>query len=256
MAALRLGCLAGEAQEAFSPYHEVMNTPAGTADLWPDSHLQELGREALGLLEDHLHVRRFKKGNLLWRQGDTSGMLVALRTGQVKIYRLLPRGREVTLFLFGPGNVFGFLPFLDGQAYPAYTQALEDVEADVMARTTLLQVLRAEPDLAVTLLGLLGRRLRTSFDLIQSLSTPGAQGRVAQALLGMVPPTVSDTDRPVIRLPVSAHEFAGALGLVRETFSRALTGLVQDGILERAGSGRYRVLKLAALRRATDPEAQ
>jgi CRP/FNR family transcriptional regulator len=214
-----------------------------------------LGRDALGLLEDHLHVRRFKKGGLLWREGDTSGMLVALRTGRVKIYRLLPRGREVTLFLFGPGDVFGFLPFLDGQAYPAYAQALEDVEADVMARSTLLQVLRAEPDLAVTLLGLLGRRLRTSFDLIQSLSTPGAQARVAQALLGMVPPAASDTDPPVIRLPVSAHEIAGALGLVPETFSRALTGLVQDGILERAGSGRYRVLKLEALKRAADPDA-
>jgi CRP/FNR family transcriptional regulator len=122
------------------------------------------------------------------------------------------------------------------------------VEADVMARTTLLRVLRSEPDLAVKLLGLVGGHLRASIDLIRSLSTPGAQGRVAQALLALIPPDATAAGgRVVIRLPVSAHEFAGALGLVPETLSRALTGLVQDGLLERAGTGRYRVLDVAAL---------
>lgn len=230
-----------------------MTTSTITSELWPDPQLQELAREAFGLLKDHLHVRHFRKGNLLWREGDTSGILVSLKTGRVKIYRLLPAGREATLFLFGPGDVFGFLPFLDGQGYPAYAQAIEDVEADVMARAALLEVLRSEPELAMTLIALLGRRLRASFDLIRSLSTPSARARVAQALLAMVPPSVAMPGHPAIRLPVTNYEFAGALGLVPETFSRALTGLVQDGVLERVGSGRYRVLDLDGLRRATNP---
>lgn len=228
-----------------------MSTPTVTSDLGPDSQLQGLAREALELLKDHLHVRRFRRGELLWREGDTTGMLVLLRSGRVKIYRLLPTAKEVTLFLFGPGELFGFLPFLDGQGYPAYAQAMEDVEADVMARASLLQVLRAEPDLAVTLVSLLGGRLRASFDLIRSMSMPGAQARVAQALLALVPPEAALTGNPVVvRLPVSAHDFAGALGLVPETLSRAFTGLVKEGVLERAGTGRYRVLDVAVLRSA------
>lgn len=242
-------------QEAEGPgvlYLSVMSIPAITSDLWPDPAQQEMAREAVALLRGHLHVRHFKKDNLLWREGDTSGMLVSLRTGRVKIYRVLPNGRLVTLFLFGPGNVFGFLPFLDGQAYPASARALQDVEAEVMPRTALLQAIRSEPDLAVTLLGLLGRRLRASFDVIQSLSTPGAQSRVALALLALIPPGESEPPPSLVRLPVSAHEFAGALGLVPETFSRALTGLVRDGIVQRAGSGRYRVLSLEALKKAAE----
>jgi len=227
-----------------------------TSDLWPDSAQQELAREAVELLRDHLHVRHFKKDNLLWREGDSSGMLVALKTGRVKIYRILPSGRVVTLFLFGPGNVFGFLPFLDGRAYPASAQALEDVEADVMPRTALLQALRSEPDLAVTLIGLLGKRLRTSFDVIQSLSMPGARSRVALALLAMVPPGPADEESANLQLPVSAHDFAGALGLAPETFSRALTGLVRDGIVQRAGPARYRVLNVEGLRKAAELGAE
>ena len=123
-----------------------------------------------------------------------------------------------------------------------------------MPRTTLLQVLRSEPDLAVTLLGLLGRRLRTSFDLIQSLSTPGAQSRVALAMLAMVPPELGASTPAMVQLPVSAHEFAAALGLAPETFSRALTSLVQDGIVQRAGPTRYRVMCVESPKRAANPE--
>jgi CRP/FNR family transcriptional regulator, dissimilatory nitrate respiration regulator len=232
-----------------------MHTSTITSDLWPDPQLDELAREAFELLKPHLNVRHFRKGNLLWREGDTTGMLVSLRSGRVKIYRLLPTGRDATLFLFGPGDLFGFLPFLDGQGYPAYAQAMEDVEADVMARSTLLQVLRSEPELAIKLVGLIGGRLRAAFDLIGSLSIPTARVRVALALLAMVPPSAPG-GRATIRLPVSNYEFAAALGLVPETFSRALTHLVQDGVLERTGDGRYRVLDPDGLRKAADPEAE
>jgi len=175
-------------------------------------------------------------------------MLVRIRTGRVKVYRLLPTGRAVTLYLFGPGDVFGFLPFLDGLGYPAYAQALEDVEAEVMARSALLRLLRAEPDLAVTLISLLGQRLRAAFDLIQALSTPTARARVAGALVPLLPSCPSSTTgSPEVHLPVSAHEFAGALGLTPEAFSRALTAMAQDGILERSGPTSYRILDPAAL---------
>jgi CRP-like cAMP-binding protein len=214
----------------------------------PEAGGGDLGRQVRDLLRPHFQVRRFAKGSLLWREGETTGMLVAVKTGRVKVYRLLPTGRSVTLFLFAAGDVFGFMPFIDGGPYPAYAQAIEAVEADVMARATLLQALRAEPGLAAPLLSLLGKRLRDAFDLIQSLSTPGARARVAAALLALVPDASPEpSGQVVVKLPVTAHEFAGALGLAPETFSRALTGLAEERLLERAGAGRYRLLDIATL---------
>lgn len=237
----------------FRPEHDGMATSNVTPDLWPDPRFQEIALEAVSHLKDHLRIRHFNSGNLLWREGDSDGMLVVLRTGRVKVYRLLPTGRAVTLFLFGPGDVFGFLPFLDGQGYPAYAQAMENVEAEVMARSTLLQVLHADPDLAVTLIALLGQRLRTAFDQIRTLSTPGARARVAAALFALVSESSPRFTPGEVQLPVTAHEFAGALGLVPETYSRALTSLVRDGILERMGPAHYRILDMAALERSSDP---
>ena len=212
-----------------------------------------LGREVRDLLRAHLQLRHFSKGSLLWREGETSGMLVAVRSGRVKIYRLLPSGRAVTVFLFGPGDVFGYSPLVSGDRYPAYAQAIEDVEAEVMVRTTLLQALRADAELAPRLLALLGKRLNDAFDLIQSLSTPGARARVAGALLALAPEGMRPHGPVEVKLPVTAHEFAGALGLAPETLSRALTDLAEARLLERVGAGRYRLLDVAALQSAARP---
>ena len=220
---------------------------------WQGSPSSDLAQQARRLLSRHLHVRRFAAGSLLWREGETSGLLVAIRTGRVKIYRLLPNGRAVTLLLFGPGDVFGFLPFLDGRPYPAYAQALDDVEAEVMPRSALLQALRAEPDLAATLIALLGERLRAAFDLIQGMSTRGVRARVAAALLPLLAEPHQVGDPIVIALPVTAQEFAGAIGVAPETFSRALKALFDEGILAREGPGRYRVHDRPALELAAEP---
>ena len=207
--------------------------------------------QARELLAPHLRRRQFAAGSLLWREGETSGLLVALETGRVKIYRLLPTGRAVTVFIFGPGDVFGFLPFLDGEAYPAYAQALEDTQAQVMSRAELLSAVRADPLVAVALIGLVGRRLREAMKHIESLSSPGVVPRVASALVALLPsPSDSRAAAGIIRLPVSGSEFAAALGITPESLSRSLTRLVSARVLHRLGPRRFQVLDPEALRRA------
>jgi CRP-like cAMP-binding protein len=205
--------------------------------------------QARDLLRPYLRRQRFRAGSLLWREGEASGLLVVLDAGRVKIYRLLPTGRAVTVFIFGPGDVFGFLPFLDGEPYPAYAQALEDVEAQVMSRADLLSAVRADAQVAVTLIGLVGRRLRDAMQRIESVSSPGVLPRVASALAALLPdPHDRAHATAVIRLPVSGAEFAAAIGITPETLSRSLTRLAAGRILHRLGPGRFQVLDPDALR--------
>jgi CRP-like cAMP-binding protein len=170
----------------------------------------------------------------------------------VKIYRLLPTGRAVTVFIFGPGDVFGFLPFLDGEPYPAYAQALEDTQAQVMSRDELLSAVRVDPLVAVGLIGLVGRRLRQAMQRIESLSSPGVLPRVASALVALLPDAGDPKPAGIIRLPVSGSEFAGAIGITPESLSRSVTKLVSARVLHRLGPGRFQVLDPEALRRAAE----
>jgi CRP-like cAMP-binding protein len=176
-------------------------------------------------------------------------MLVAIESGRVKIYRVLPNGNAVTLYLFGPGDVFGFMPFLDGRPYPASAQALEEVTTMVVSRTDLQAAFRRDPDVALALVRLLATRLRQAFDRIERSSVPEVLPRVAAALVTLVPEDAPAGQLLVIDLPVRSSDFASGIGVAPESLSRAITKLVGAGTLFRLAPRRYQVLDLDALRR-------
>ena len=208
--------------------------------------------KALAMLAPHFRPRRFPAGTVLWRAGETPSMVVAIETGHIKVYRALPGGNVAALYLFGPGELFGFLPFLDGRPYPATAEAIDDVRARTMSREGLLRALRENPAVALPLFSFLGRRLREAFDRIELLSARGALPRVAAALAALL----LEGDRgtaTIASLPVSSGDFARALGITPESFSRAVTDLVEAGVLHRLGRGRFQVLDPRFLRAAASP---
>lgn len=215
----------------------------------PSSFSGEAGK-ALAMLAPYFRPRRFPAGSVLWRAGETPSMVVAIETGRIKAYRTLPGGNTASLYLFGPGELFGFLPFLDGRPYPASAEAVSEVRARTMSREGLLRGLRENPGVALPLFSFLGRRLREAFDRIELLSARGSLPRVAAALAALL----QEGDRgstTIVSLPVSSGEFARAIGISPESFSRAVTDLADAGVIHRLGRGRFQVLDPEALRNAS-----
>lgn len=207
-------------------------------------------------LLQYLKPRSFRKGQLLWSEGDTDGLLVFLKSGRVKIYRLLPTGKAITLYIFGKGSVFGFMPFFDDAPYPAYAQALDNCEADVISRSGLRQAVHQDPEVAIVLMRHLARRLRDAFDTIERLQSKGTDPKVAAALMALIDESVKVVDGPIfITLPVASHEFAQSLGLTPETFSRSITHLVDREILKRLQRNRFQILDSKALKNIADTAA-
>ncbi len=121
-----------------------------------------------------------------------------------------------------------------------------------MSREGLLRALRENPAVALPLFSFLGRRLREAFDRIELLSARGALPRVAAALAALL----QEGDRgtaTIVSLPVSSGEFARALGIAPESFSRAVTDLAEAGVIHRLGRGRFQVLDPQSLRNASSP---
>ena len=209
-------------------------------------------KEAFKALAPYFRVRRFPAGTVLWHAGEQASMVVAIESGNVKIYRTLPSGAAAALYLFGPGELFGFLPFLDGRPYPATAEAVGDVRARAMSRGEFLRAIREAPEVAMPLFSFLGRRLREAFDRIELLSARGALPRVAAALAALLQEGGRGTTA-IVALPVPSGEFARALGIAPESFSRAVTDLAESGVIRRLGRGRFQVLDPQSLRNASSP---
>lgn len=203
--------------------------------------------ETFKVLQSYLRPRRFRAGQVLWVEGEASGRLVLLERGRVKAVRFLPDGSSVLLYVFAAGDLFGFLPFVDGGPYPATSIAVDDVEARVMSRSALHRAVRENPQVAMVLLRALGTRLRQAFDRLGDQAQGSSTARVAAALSLLLPgedpgpATLIDVPRPI-------HEFAADVGMTPETFSRAVTQLAKAGLLRRLAPPRLQVLDARRLR--------
>ncbi len=209
-------------------------------------------KAAFSMLAPYFQVRRFPAGSVLWREGDPANIVVAVDEGHVRIFRQLPDGNSAAMYLFGPGELFGFLPFLDGRPYLATAVAMDNVRARTMSRQGLFQALQENPEVALPLFSFLGRRLRDAFDRIELLSARGTLPRVAAALVALLPLDAKE-NAAVVFLPAASGEFARSLGISPESFSRAVTGLVDAGVIRRLGRGRFQVLDVQSLRKIGSP---
>lgn len=199
-------------------------------------------KEIERLLAPSYIQERFSSGHILWNEGDPASRMISIIKGKAKIFRLLEDGKQVPLFIFGPDDTFGFLPLIDGSPYPASAEIMEDTQAWVMTREKLHAAIRQDPDVAIFLLGQLGRRLRGAFDQIERLSTRGILPRMASALVSLSATSGKSENLEIISLPVSSREYAAFIGLTPESFSRGITRLVDAGVLQRLGGNSFRVL--------------
>src|SRR5215471_13099455 len=64
-------------------------------------------------------VRAYEKGAALFSEGDDSDQLYTVIDGRVKVFKTTPRGTDVILEIFGPGDAVGAVAVYESRAYPA-----------------------------------------------------------------------------------------------------------------------------------------
>jgi CRP/FNR family transcriptional regulator, cyclic AMP receptor protein len=129
------------------------------------SLLDHAERETLAQIMDCEHVAA---GKVIFDMGDVGDCLYILRSGHVHIYVENTTGEKIVLGEFEPGEVFGEISLLDGGPRTATAIAMEDSELFVLTRDDLQSLITEHPHAAIDLLTMVGRRLRTTDELLRS----------------------------------------------------------------------------------------
>ncbi len=113
-----------------------------------------------------------EEGQYLIRQGEVGDGLYIIVEGEVRIERQTPSGHTVTLGHMRQSEVFGEISLLDGDVRTADVIADQSVLLLAIHRNALYAALEDDPQIAMTMLQTMARRLRLSNDMIeQQLST-------------------------------------------------------------------------------------
>ena len=162
----------------------------------------------------------------------------------MRLIRRSRGGRELVLHAEGPGATLGEVPLLDGGGYVATAVAAEPARLLYLPRDAMLETCRNHPEVALGIIRVLARRVRTFASLVEDLSLKNLTTRIAGFLL-------AESDAPKARtfeLRATRDDIATQLGTVRELVSRSLTRLRAAGIVDVAG----RRVTIRDVRRLTD----
>jgi CRP/FNR family transcriptional regulator, cyclic AMP receptor protein len=181
---------------------------------------RELEADALDQLCRYAKQVTLKRGATIFSKGDPGASLYAVISGTVKISISSPEGRNAILNLIGPGEVFGDMAVLDGQARSADATANTNCEIYVIDRRDFLPFLRSQPALAMKLIELLCGRLRRTSDQVEQVILQDLPGRLASALLGLTEKTTAESDRRTIA--ITQQEISEMVGMTRESINKQL----------------------------------
>jgi CRP/FNR family cyclic AMP-dependent transcriptional regulator len=177
---------------------------------------------------DLTRERGYPKGSVIVFEDDAGDALYLVAAGQVKVVLIAEDGREVILSVLGEGNFFGEMAVIDEEPRSAHVIAMEDSSLLVLRRDDFQHRLRANPEIAISLLREISRRLRRADEKIASLVLLDVNGRVANLLLRMA----EDEGGDRITRKLTHHTIAQMIGSSRETVSRTMRNLVDRGIIQ------------------------
>ncbi len=172
------------------------------------------------------------KGQVIFHEGEIAETLYIVGEGKVKIFRAAPDGRETLLHIFGPGEPFGEAAVLQGGKFPASSLALESSLLVALPRRDILAAFAKNPVLALNMMGALAARLRAFSAKIESLTLLETPQRLAAYLIHE---SGARDEADSFRLDVSKGLLAAMLGTARETLSRCLARMAEQGAIRLEG---------------------
>lgn len=128
----------------------------------------ELKAGELDALSPYFHVKQWKAGTTLFKEGDVCHDLVFLIAGKIAIQRLNKDGKLKEIALLVAHDAFGESAFLDNSIRSSRAVALETVEGLVMGQDAMDKLSRANPHLANQLLKILNHLLAQKLRKINS----------------------------------------------------------------------------------------
>lgn len=212
-----------------------------------------LDREQLLKVIKLIIHKEYKKGELLLFEGEVRNDLVIVNKGQVKAFRNTVDGREQILYIFSEGDFFGEKNLLRDQASNYGVEALEETHVCIIHKNDFQKLVQEYPDIGLKVMEVLCQRLDRLENTVETMGTRTVGARVSSVLLEFADkfgkPSAQGT---IIDLPLSREGIANYIGLTRETVSRKMSSMQDEGLIEMIGNKKVLLLNRPALERAVE----
>jgi CRP-like cAMP-binding protein len=208
-----------------------------------------LSDQELQVLNDSVGKRTFAKGMIIFHKDSPGRSLYVIESGKVRIFILSESGQEISVRIYGCGDVFGELSMLDGLPRSAGAVAMDKTEVLTLHRDDFLALLERFPRIAPGIIATLSGRVRYTTKYAERLAFLDVYGRVAARLLELADCYGVDREEGrEIDLRLTQSELASLVGTTRESVNKVLGTFRDEGLIRLDGQ-RINILHRRGLQR-------
>ncbi|GFO55343.1 CarD family transcriptional regulator [Geomonas sp. Red276] len=192
-----------------------------------------LDQEEFHEVQRRIVEKRFHKNQVVLMEEDTAHYMYIVFSGKVRVVHVGSDGSERILAVHKRGDIFGEMALLDAQTAPATVIAMEDAEIGLLSKANFDSFLLNNDKVLLQLVAILCRRLREAQLVLKAIALPDAEMRLRSILnhLSLLH-GVRDDRGIVIALRLTHKELAGYTSVSRETVTRLLHRMSEEGDLE------------------------
>lgn len=195
-----------------------------------------LGKESLGNLDAHKTSNLYKKGQVIFHEGNRPLGVYCLERGKVKIYKTGIDGREQIVRLAGPGELIGYRAFLGEEFYSASAASIEDSQICFIDRDDFNHVLKENNTISTDLIRNLSHELREAEDMLQHMAQKSVRERLAETILLIKKKYGTEKNNAAaLNVHFSREELASFVGTATETLIRLLSDLKAEKVIDTEG---------------------
>jgi len=178
---------------------------------------------------DHEFGVSFEPSQVIFEEGDPGKHLYIIQEGNVEVYRII-LGKKKSLFVLGPGDVFGEMSLITSQPRSATVRALTKVRAYAFDKDAFEQLIHQNYGIAVKIIRMLAQRLQEADVHIENLLYPDSESRILNTLIRAVEDEGIDTKSGYL-LRYTPEQLAIKTDLPIEEMRKILAKLMRSGAI-------------------------
>jgi CRP/FNR family cyclic AMP-dependent transcriptional regulator len=192
---------------------------------------RELSEQDMQMIKTNFRVKLFNKRDVVLQKGGVGDNLLFLLSGQLQVVDVTEDGRAIGLRMLKEGDFFGEIALINGSTRSASVVALSNVLVAFLPAPISMQLFTNSPSVANKMLRHLAEKIQRDSEFRALLSINNTSRRI-YAFIDLFK-TMAPGNLEVIENLPTHQDIAMMINTSRETVTRALLYLVQQGIVEK-----------------------
>ena len=194
-----------------------------------------LDNEEKQVLSQNKGQNFYKKGHVIFYEGNYANGLYCIYNGKVKLSKLGSDGKQQIFRLSNNGDVLGYRALLSNEPYQATATAIEDCYICHISKDRFQSILKENSRLSWKTIQMLSKDLKNAEKNLMNIVQKNVKERVAEALLMLVNTFGTNDKDYSLNVSLNRLELSDLVGTTSETIIRTLSELKKSGCIDLKG---------------------